>query len=289
MLGAQGQLFGSFRVASADDACQLAVGAAVADDPGGLCQNQHHLIAAIGKGLVQGDGIAQSAVIIGDTINHNGLAGHRDTAGGHQHAVVVLVQITACKVFRLASGCIGGNHVPFRRVCVHFCKVQWVFAARIAERPIDILQVQKRAAVQHVARAHVLLAHRVFLIKQVVSPVLAAYIGCEVCTASRNADAIIKLYIVFHTPVKHARRINAAQAAAYVDHANFCHLLLPPLMQQIIHLSHAQSIIQSGADARNFVLLGHSYFNRTPPQLPPPFPVRGQFGAGPCWGCPAAY
>lgn len=50
---------------------------------------------------------------------------------------------------------------------------------------------------------------------------LAAYIGCEVCTASRNADAIIKLYVVFHTPVKHARRINAAQAAAYVDHAIF--------------------------------------------------------------------
>ena len=133
------------------------------------------------------------------------------------------MQVAACKVFWLASVGVGGDHIPFHRVFVHFGKVQRIFAACVAQRPINILQVQKCAAMQHIARAHVLLAHRVFLVKGIVAPVLAAQVGRQVRTACRDADTVVKLHPVFHAPVKYACRINAAQPAAHINNTDLCH------------------------------------------------------------------
>ena len=60
--------------------------------------------------------------------------------------------------------------------------------------------------------------------KQVVPPALAAQIGSKVRAARRNADAVIKFHAVFQAPVEHARRVNAAQPAAHIDNADFCHI-----------------------------------------------------------------
>lgn len=150
------------------------VGTIRADGAHRLCQNQHNLVAAVRKSLLQRDRITQRTVIIRHAANLNRLARHRDAAGCHQHAVVVLAHIAACKVLRLASCGVCGDHVPLHRISRHPFKIQRVFTFAVTQCAVDILQVQKRPAVQHISCAHIFFAHGVFLIEQIVPPALAA-------------------------------------------------------------------------------------------------------------------
>lgn len=78
---------------------------------------------------------------------------------------------------------IRSNHIKFHWIIPQGTIVQWIFAIRAAQGPIDIVHVNKRTSENKVPYTHVLFAKRIFRIELMVSSLLACREGSQIGAA----------------------------------------------------------------------------------------------------------
>ena len=98
-------------------------------------------------------------------------------------------------------------------------EIHGVFPELVAQRIVNIIEIDIGARLEIIVHAHVFLAEGVLIIKPKVSAPLSRHVRHRVGTACGDADEIIKDNIMVHAEIKKARAVDPARTAAHIDHA----------------------------------------------------------------------
>ena len=106
------------------------------------------------------------------------------------------MQIAFIKVFGISCFGFGGYCKKFDRIADDFLIIQRIFAVRVAQRAVNIIQIQIRFLEKEISKTHVFFTERIFRIKRVVPFFLPGYVGGDICTSRRYADTKVKLNVL---------------------------------------------------------------------------------------------
>ena len=192
-----------------------------------LGKNQNHLVTALGKSAVCGDGIGNAAVIIGNAVYEAGAAGCGQGAACLYDGVIVLMNLAFVKIARLSGQSVGGNHFVARGIGFNLGPVQRICTGGVGDGGINVIQTEQVTVLQKAFRSEVLFFVNVLGVEAEIAAALACQVGGSICASCGHAAHIIKRNRIVQKFIQNGGAVSTLHAAALHNKSNLGHACSP--------------------------------------------------------------